>query len=110
MGRRLDEICLHNKKPQPGFILRAGGFEFNLGNVRLSHTLARAVPSGLKGLTSVFGTGTGGSLSLQSPKSQRPGASLQVDLIPYIRPKGNMTSDERWSSSKAPRPMLDYLA
>jgi hypothetical protein len=30
--------------------------------------LARAVPSGLKGLTSVFGMGTGGTPSLQSPK------------------------------------------
>jgi hypothetical protein len=40
-----------------------------LGNFLLSHTLARAVPSGLKGLTSVFGMGTGGSPSLQSPKT-----------------------------------------
>src|SRR6202140_81260 len=30
--------------------------------------LARAVPSGLKGLTSVFGMGTGGTPSLGSPK------------------------------------------
>jgi hypothetical protein len=54
-----------------------GAFQFNLGNVLLSHTLARAVPSGLKGLTSVFGMGTGGSPSLQSPKSQGPAASSQ---------------------------------
>src|SRR6266852_2607829 len=53
------------------------GLLFNLGNVLLSHTLARAVPSGLKGLTSVFGMGTGGSPSLQSPKSQGPAASFQ---------------------------------
>ena len=53
------------KSPQ----LTLGAFQFNLGNVLLSHTLARAVPSGLKGLTSVFGMGTGGSLSLQSPKT-----------------------------------------
>src|SRR5258708_25106641 len=45
------------------------GLHFNLGNFLLSHTLARAVPSGLGGLTSVFGMGTGGSLSLQSPKT-----------------------------------------
>jgi hypothetical protein len=47
----------------------AGCALFYLGNVLLSHTLARAVPSGLKGLTSVFGMGTGGSPSLQSPKT-----------------------------------------
>ena len=39
-----------------------------MGNVLLSHTLAHAVPSGLKGLTTVFGMGTGGTPSLQSPK------------------------------------------
>jgi hypothetical protein len=39
-----------------------------LGDVLLSHTLARAVPSGLRGLTSVFGMGTGGTPSLGSPK------------------------------------------
>src|SRR5579864_3490546 len=55
----------------------AAGLSFYLGNVLLSHTLARAVPSGLKGLTSVFGMGTGGSPSLQSPKSQGPAASSQ---------------------------------
>ena len=40
-----------------------------MGNFLLSHTLARAVPSGLRGLTSVFGMGTGGTLSLGSPKT-----------------------------------------
>ena len=38
------------------------------GNFLRSHTLARAVPSGLRGLTSVFGMGTGGSPSLRSPR------------------------------------------
>src|SRR5258705_7687155 len=38
------------------------------GNFLRSHTLARAVPSGLRGLTSVFGMGTGGSPSLGSPR------------------------------------------
>jgi hypothetical protein len=50
------------------------GFYDNPGNFLLSHTLARAVPSGLKGLTSVFGMGTGGSLSLWSPRNWRLGA------------------------------------
>ena len=42
---------------------------FNLGNVLLSHTVAHAVPSALKGLTSVFGMGTGVSPSPWSPKN-----------------------------------------
>ena len=45
------------------------GFYFNSGNFLLSHTLARAVPSGLWGLTTVFGMGTGGTPTLRSPKS-----------------------------------------
>src|SRR5258708_26341516 len=45
------------------------GLLFNSGNFLLSHTLARAVPSGLRGLTSVFGMGTGVTPSLESPKT-----------------------------------------
>ncbi len=40
------------------------------GDFLLSHTVACAVPSGLRGLTSVFGMGTGGSLSLRSPRKR----------------------------------------
>jgi hypothetical protein len=57
-----------NEKPRTRFA-PAGAFVFNSGNVLLSHTLARAVPSGLQGLTAVFGMGTGGTPALQSPKS-----------------------------------------
>ena len=39
-----------------------------LGNVLLSHTVAHAVPSALKGLTSVFGMGTGVSPPPWSPR------------------------------------------
>ena len=38
------------------------------GNVLLSRPVSRQVPSALKGLTSVFGMGTGGSLSPLSPE------------------------------------------
>ena len=38
-----------------------------MGDVLLSHTLARAVPSGLRGLTSVFGMGTGGTPPVWPP-------------------------------------------
>jgi hypothetical protein len=37
---------------------------FDLGGDLLSHAVSRAVPSALKGLTSVFGMGTGVSPSL----------------------------------------------
>ncbi len=46
-------------------------------NFLLSHTLARAVPSGLRSLTSVFGMGTGGSSSLRSPRKRRQKEELQ---------------------------------
>jgi hypothetical protein len=39
----------------------------NAGNDLLSHTLSRAVQSALRGLTSVFGMGTGGSPAVRSP-------------------------------------------
>ena len=44
----------------------------NPGNVLLSHTVARAVPSALRGLTAVFGMGTGVALSLRSPGKIKP--------------------------------------
>ena len=44
----------------------------NLGNVLLSHTVTHAVPSALKGLTSVFGMGTGVSPSPWSPRNLKP--------------------------------------
>jgi hypothetical protein len=50
------------------FIPRFREDKFNLGNVLLSHTVAHAVPSALKGLTSVFGMGTGVSPSPWSPR------------------------------------------
>src|ERR1700691_1223359 len=40
---------------------------FNAGNYLLSHTLSRAVPSAQRGLTSVFGMGTGGTPAVRSP-------------------------------------------
>ena len=42
---------------------RSGAFELNPGGDLLSHTATRAVPSALRGLTSVFGMGTGVTLS-----------------------------------------------
>ena len=47
------------------------------GNVLLSRAVSSQVPSALKGLTSVFGMGTGGTLSPLSPEF------LQVSFCPY---------------------------
>src|SRR5579883_375847 len=54
-----------NKKPPE----KPGAFFFKPGKFLLSHTVACAVPSGLRSLTSVFGMGTGGSSSLRSPRN-----------------------------------------
>jgi hypothetical protein len=43
------------------------GVYFYAGDDLLSHTLSRAVQSALRGLTSVFGMGTGGSPAVRSP-------------------------------------------
>src|SRR5579871_5829381 len=66
-------------------LLGRRAFLYEPGDFLLSHTLARAVPSGLRGLTTVFGMGTGGSLSLRSPRNWRQkgtdrGSDLQVPL------------------------------
>ena len=56
------------KRKDPPF--RAGLFFFmESGNVLLSQVVSNQVPSALKGLTSVFGMGTGGSLSPLSPEN-----------------------------------------
>src|ERR1700757_3930393 len=41
------------------------------GNDLLSHTVSRAVQSAQRGLTSVFGMGTGGTPAVRSPTSYR---------------------------------------
>src|SRR5438477_5928086 len=43
----------------------------NAGDDLLSHTLSRAVQSALRGLTAVFGMGTGGSPAVRSPTNLR---------------------------------------
>ena len=58
-------IAINNKTP---FIMNEGGFIINSGGSLLSHTVAHAVPSAQKSLTSVFGMGTGVTSSLLPPK------------------------------------------
>jgi hypothetical protein len=45
------------------------GFLNNPGGFLLSHAVAHAVPSAPRGLTSVFGMGTGVALSTQPPEN-----------------------------------------
>src|SRR4051795_3665560 len=62
------------------------------GDVLLSHAVARAVPSALRGLASGFGMGPGVSLSLWSPK-------LYEDMV-RPRESGDRTSGTaQWTRS-----------
>ena len=51
-----------------------GAFVIIPGGDLLSHTAARAVPSAQRGLTSVFGMGTGVTLSALPPRNSLYGA------------------------------------
>jgi hypothetical protein len=65
--RPTPRFSLENAKGPTGF---GGAFRVvNCGDVLLSHTVSRAVPSALKGLTSGFGMGPGVSPSQKSPQS-----------------------------------------
>ena len=56
-------------------------FNIRPGLVLLSHTAARAVPSALKGLTSVFGMGTGVALSLSRPEILKSQIILTIEVV-----------------------------
>ncbi len=52
-------------------ILERMGLLYYAGDHLISHTLTRAVPSAQRGLTSVFGMGTGVTLAVNSPANFR---------------------------------------
>jgi hypothetical protein len=54
----------HLKSKKAVLIAQDGLFEFNPGDDLRSHTVARAVSSARRGLTSVFGMGTGVTLAV----------------------------------------------
>ena len=58
--------------------------EFESGGVLLSRAVSSQVPSALRGLTSVFGMGTGGSLSLLSPEISGVSSRL-LSLFAFLR-------------------------
>jgi hypothetical protein len=57
------------------------------GNVLLSQAVSRQVPSALKGLTSVFGMGTGVTLSPSSPDIARLYLDSRYKLMGVLRPQ-----------------------
>ena len=67
------------------------------GNVLLSRAVSSQVPSALRGLTSVFGMGTGGSLSLLSPEffqgSRLPAlpSQLHTTLLFFLQYEASFT-------------------
>src|SRR5579872_6388668 len=67
-GRRTGSLPVSKTKAPRLMSLRAL-HEIIPGDDLLSHTLARAVPSALRGLTAVFGMGTGVSPSPESPEN-----------------------------------------
>ena len=56
-----------------------------VGDDLLSHTLSRAVQSALRGLTSVFGMGTGISPAVKSPASLTWAGLASGRLVPQRR-------------------------
>ena len=66
--RTVRQAARPNKTTEVAQLSRATSVESVSGDVLLSHAVARAVPSALRGLASGFGMGPGVSLSLWSPK------------------------------------------
>ena len=72
----------HQKRKDPA---AKAGSQFGSGNVLLFRAVTSQVPSALKGLTSVFGMGTGGSLSLLSPEFCEGSVRWTARIILYLR-------------------------
>src|SRR5690349_22448962 len=93
------EISPHKRKRLPTFLLIAFIYA---GNDLLSHTLSRAVQSALRGLTSVFGMGTGVSPAVRSPTTGA--VSYQLSAISNSvlrRPSGLMPGKPFCTPQKA---------
>ena len=78
------------------------------GNYLLSHTLSRAVPSAQRGLTSVFGMGTGGTPAVRSPTTwsrQSSAVSRQQTLLWRLIPpmRGKLVKDPEDEASQLNR-------
>jgi hypothetical protein len=78
-----------------------------VGDDLLSHTLSRAVQSAQRGLTSVFGMGTGISPAVRSPASQACARSIS-QLGPQRHPPQDLVRQfskniAAWAGAKAPK-------
>src|SRR3984885_3188129 len=78
------------RKRLPTFLLVAFIYA---GNDLRSHTLSRAVQSAQRGLTSVFGMGTGGSPAVRSPTSRS--SELRAMTL-ELRPPVRRSSPQTW--------------
>ena len=88
---------VQNKTTEVARLSRATSVESVSGDVLLSHAVARAVPSALRGLASGFGMGPGVSLSLWSPKLY---GDIWLHRLP--RGSGNRTSGTaQWTRALA---------
>src|SRR5438445_10153780 len=100
----ISHAYLQSKQRGPPGVTGRPSSEVVSGDVLLSHAVARAVPSALRGLASGFGMGPGVSLSLWSPK-------LYGDVGPARLSKtgGDRTSGTaQWTRSifvASPRPI-----
>ena len=94
------------RKRLPTFLLIAFIYA---GNDLLSHTLSRAVQSALRGLTSVFGMGTGGTPAVRSPTTR----SCQLSAVSSQRLCAALTSfwpmDSKLGEFPAVLPVLKKL-
>ena len=66
----------------------------NPGDDLLFHTVTRAVPSALEGLTSVFGMGTGVAPPLRSPGNLLSSATSELEMKPYTNGCGKSTETD----------------
>ena len=73
-----------------------------VGDDLLSHTLSRAVQSAQRGLTSVFGMGTGVSPAVRSPASQARASCLAAPS-PGIIPRRTCSANSVENLLAAPR-------
>ena len=82
------KLGLQNEKIETQKPARVSGLlDVNAGDYLISHTLSRAVPSARRGLTSVFGMGTGVTLAVCSPAScdATPGGSFPTAISLHTR-------------------------
>ena len=79
------DYCRPQKETAPRYAREAVIY---VGDDLLSHTLSRAVQSAQRGLTSVFGMGTGVSPAVRSPASQ-----ARAGCFPQLGPRRDVTQD-----------------